>query len=163
MSNIAYLKNAPAGVVGDVTRLQNSIVEPVMQGSQFSGYGLPFKFNGSGKAVPIEAGDTAASFKGILVRMVPSIGGNSAQGLNDTIPNLESVQGRLVEGYANVQCKVGTPVKGGTVYMRVVAAAPKAIGDFEATSDSTNSVALVGVEWAVNGKDADNITEIYVK
>lgn len=159
----AYLYNAPAGVPGDVTRLQDSNVEPVLLGEAFTGFGKPFKFNSSGKAVNIAASDTAAVFKGILTRIVPSIGGNTASGLNDAIPNQDSTQGRLVSGYANVVCTVGTPVKGGIVYMRVVADTGKLVGDLEATADSTNSVALVGVEWVVNGKDADNITELLIK
>lgn len=159
----AILKNAPTGFPGDVSRLQDSIVEPIMMGSQFSGFGLPFKYNGAGKAVPIAAADTAAAFRGILTRMVPSISGNNNQGFDDSIPNLESAQGALKFGYGLVNCKVGTPVRGGVVYMRVVEALPKLVGDFEATADSTNSVALTQCEWATNGKDANGTAEIRIK
>jgi len=48
----------------------------------------------------------------------------------------------LRQGYITVQNKVGTPALNGQVYVRVVAASPKAIGDIEATSDSTNNVAI---------------------
>lgn len=159
----SYLFNAPAGVPGDVTRYGVSLVDSVVLGAAFSAFGLPFKYNGSGQAIPIAASDTAAVFKGIITRSVPSISGNMNQGLNDAIPNQESVQGALLKGYCNVLCKVGTPVKGGIVYMRVVADTGKLVGDFEATSDGTNSVALPGVEWAVGGKDATNIAEIFIK
>lgn len=159
----AILKNAPTGFPGDVSRLQDSIVEPIMMGSQFAGFGLPFKYNGAGKAVPVEASDAATVFKGILTRMVPSISGSNAQGFDDSIPNLESAQGALKFGYGLVNCKVGTPVRGGIVYMRVVAATGKLVGDFEATSDSTNSVALAQAEWATNGKDANGTAEIRIK
>lgn len=159
----AYLYNAPAGVPGDVTRELETLVEPVLLGAAFTAFGVPYKMDSAGKAIPVANGDAATVFKGIISRFVPSISGNMTQGLNDAIPNQDSTQGGVRRGYVNVLCKVGTPVKGGTVYMRVVAASGKAIGDLEATSDSTNSVALVGVEWAVNGKDASNITELYIK
>ena len=162
MANV-NLYNAPAGVVGTVTRLQDSRIEPVLLGAAFAAFGLPFKFDGSGKAIPIAASDTAAAFKGVIVRNAPSISGNTSEGFADGIPNQEAAQGGLRSGYISVLCKVGTPVKGGIVYMRVVADTGKLVGDFEATSDTTNSVALVGVEWAVSGKDANNITELYIK
>ena len=159
----AYLYNAPAGVPGDVTRLQESLVEPVLLGAAFTAFGQPFKFNSSGKAIPVAASDAASVFKGIITRVVPSIGGNTASGLNDAIPSQDSTQGGLRKGFCNVLCTIGTPVKGGTVYMRVVAASGKLVGDLEATADGTDNVALTGVEWAVNGKDADNITELFIK
>lgn len=163
MSN-SYLYNAPAGVPGTVTRLQDSQVDSLILGEAFEAFGVPFKFDATtGKAINIDASDTAAVFKGIIVRSVPSISGSTAEGMADGKPNLDSPCGGLRSGYGSVLCKVGTPVKGGTVYMRVVAASGKAVGDFEATSDSTNSVALVGVEWAANGKDADNVAELYIK
>ena len=159
----AILYNAPAGVPGDVTRLDETLVVPELLGEAFTAFGVPYKYNGSGKAINIAAMDTAAAFKGIISRSVPSQSGNLTQGYNDAIPNVEATAGGVRRGYVNVLCKVGTPVKGGIVYMRVVADSPKAIGDLEATSDSTNSVALSGVEWGVNGKDASNITELYIK
>lgn len=159
----SILKYAPAGVLGDCSRMSESNVEAIMQGSQFSGYGQPFKYDSAGKAIPFAGSETAADFKGVLLRMVPSISGNTSQGFSDTIPWLEALQGALVRGYGIVECKVGTPVRGGIVYVRVVAASPKAIGDFEATSDSSNSVALTNAEWASSGKDVNNLSEIRIR
>jgi len=159
----AYLYNAPSGVPGDVTRKQESNVEPIILGEAFDHFGRPYKLDATtGKAMMIDAGDAATVFDGILSRSVPQISGNDSQGLNDAIPNADSVNGGLVRGYINVICTVGTPVRGGIVYMRVQTDTGKEIGDFEATSDTTNSVALVGVEWASNGKDASGIAEIRV-
>lgn len=162
MSN-SFLYNAPAGVVGTVTRAQNSVVESVLLGDAFTGFGLPAKFDSAGKIIPIEASDTAADFKGILVRNAPSISGNTSEGFADGIPSEDAAQGLLRSGFINVKCAIGTPVKGGIVYMRVVADTGKLVGDLEATADGANNVALSGVEWAVSGKDANNITELYVK
>ena len=69
----------------------------------------------------------------------------------------------FVGGADFVACTIGTPVRNGTVYMRVVAAAGKAIGDLEATADGANSVALTGVAWASDGKDSSNVAELKIK
>lgn len=160
----AYLYNAPAGVVGDVTRLQNSVIEPVLLGEAFTAFGKPFKFDATtGKAMNIAASDTAAVFAGIITRVIPAISGDLSQTLAGGVPSLTASQGALRRGFCNVLCTVGTPVKGGVVYLRVVAGSGKLVGDLEATADSTNNVALPGVEWAVSGKDADNIAELYIK
>ncbi len=156
----SILKYAPVGVPGDVTRLQESNVEAVMQGSQFSGFGAPCKYDGAGKVIPFVGGEVGADFVGFLTRMVPSISGNMNQGFSDTTPWLLAVQGLLVRGYCVVECKIGTPVRGGIVYARIVAAGGKLIGDIEATADGVNSIALPNVEFSVNGKDASGFAEI---
>lgn len=159
----AYLYNAPAGVPGDVTRIQDSTVEPILLGEAFSAFGRPYKLDATtGKAMEIDASDAATVFAGIVSRSVPSIGGNTASGLNDAIPNAESSQGGVIKGYVNVLCPVGTPVKGQPVYMRITADTGKAVGDLETAADAGKCVAINAV-FAVNGKDASNITEIFIK
>lgn len=156
----SILKFAPVGVPGDVTRLQESNVESVMQGSQFPAFGAPAKYNGAGQVVPFSGGEATTDFVGFLTRMVPSISGNFNQGLNDTVPWLEALQGLLVRGYCVVTCTIGTPVRGGIVYARIVAASGKLVGDIEATADGSNNIALPLVEFATNGKDSNNLCEI---
>jgi hypothetical protein len=156
----SILKFAPAGVLGDVTRLQESNVEAVMQGSQFPAFGQPAKYDGAGKIVPFAGGEVASDFVGIITRMVPSISGNLNQGFQDTIPWLSAAQGLLVRGYCVVACTVGVPVRGGKVYARIVAALGKSIGDLEAVADGVNSIELPNMEFAINGKDASNLAEI---
>lgn len=163
----AYLYQAPAGVPGDVTRTDESNVEPAMliaASSVFAqAFGIPMVYVAGGISQYITS-NVAADFAGILIREAPSIGGSATQGLNDAIPNQFQAQGLLVRGYASVICTVGTPARGGIVYVRTVANAPKAIGDLEATSDGGNSVALslTQASWASDGKDANNIAEIRV-
>lgn len=163
----AYLYNAPAGVVGDVSRPDESNVEPAMLvavAAVFAqAFGIPMRYVTGGIAQFIGA-SVAADFAGILVREAPSISGNLNSGLNDTVPNPDQVQGLLVRGYAYVKCTIGTPARGGVVYVRVVAGVGKAIGDLEATADGADNVALslTQASWAVDGKDADSITEIRV-
>lgn len=163
----AYLYNAPAGVPGDITRVDESNVEPAMLVPQNSTYaqafGIPLKYD-SGGVSQFEAGDTAAMFAGVLVREVPQISGSNAQGLDDTVPNPDQPNGMCVRGYISVKCTVGTPARGGIVYIRVEADTGKAIGDFEASSDTTKSVALSLTQgsWASDGKDANNNAELRV-
>lgn len=162
----SILYAAPAGVNGDVSRMGESNVEPILQGSQFSGYGQPAKFNSDGQAIPFSGGaETKTDFQGILVRGAPSQSGNTNQGLDNTTPWLEQAQGLLVRGYAIVKCVVGTPIRGGIVYIQIIAAGGYSVGDFRSTADGGNTVALdlSQAEWATNGKDADTLAEIRVK
>jgi len=163
----SYLYQAPAGVPGDITRTDESNVEPAMLVAVSSVYaqafGIPMVYN-SGGISQFATGNVAADFAGVLVREVPSISGSVAQGLDDATPNSAFPQGLCVRGYISVKCTIGTPVRGGVVYVRTVAASGKAIGDFEATADAGNNVALslTQASWAVDGKDASNNTELRI-
>ena len=159
----SFLYRAPAGVAGDVTRPDDTIVESgLLNAAQApTAFGAPVKLV-SGKFEKIASGDTAAVFAGVLSRVAPSIAGDLVQTYAGGTPNTASVQGIVREGYVNVVCAQGTPVRGDQVYMRTTAATGKAVGDFETTADSGACVALTGVTWAVDGKDASNIAEIRI-
>ena len=92
----AYLFQAPTGVVGDITRTDESNVEPAMLvavSSVFAqAFGIPMKYVAGGIS-QFASGDTAASFAGILIREVPSISGNANSGLTDNIPYPSVPQG----------------------------------------------------------------------
>ena len=163
----AYLYAAPAGVPGDITRVDETNVEPAKlianSGTFAQAFGIPMKY-ATGGITQMGAGDAATDFAGVLIREVPSISGNTNQGLDDTTPNPDQVQGLAVRGYVSVKCKQGTPARGGVVYVRVEADTGKAVGDFEAVSDTTKSVALTATQatWASDGKDADNNAELRI-
>lgn len=163
----AYLYSAPAGVPGDITRVDETNVEPARlianSGTFAQAFGIPMKY-ASGGITQMGTGDAATDFAGVLIREVPSISGNTLQGFNNTVPNSLQINGLAVRGYVNVKCTQGTPARGGVVYVRVVADTGKAVGDFEAVSDTTKSVALSTTQatWAVDGKDANNNTELRI-
>jgi len=161
MTSILY--RASSGVAGDVTRPDNSVVESGLLNASNapSAFGAPVKIV-SGKFEAIEAADVAADFAGVLTRIAPAIAGDLVETYAGGTPNTDSVQGIAVKGYVNVVCTIGTPARGGVVYMRVTADTGKAIGDLEATADGVKNVALVGVEWAVDGKDSSNVSEIRI-
>lgn len=163
----AYLFTAPNGVAGDVTRTDETNVEPAMlkpvSAVYAQAYGIPMK-NVAGGISQYASGDTAAMFAGVLVREVPAISGSNASGFNDTVPNPAVPNGLAVRGYVSVKCTQGTPARGGVVYIRVVADTGKFIGDFEAVADGGNSVALTTTQatWATDGKDAENNAELRI-
>lgn len=132
----SFLYRMPSGVVGSVTRPLETAVESVFLNASkpVLSFGAPVKLV-SGKAEPLEAGNAASVFYGILARVAPSIGGSTAQLFASQNPNTDSVQGIVTRGYVNVACTIGTPVRGGQVYARVVADTGKLVGDIEATAD----------------------------
>lgn len=159
---MAFTYGVPAGVAGSVSRPLDSEIESVYLGATPpTAYGTVLvPESGTGKYIAIAGSNVAGDIKGFLARSVPNISGGIDNTFTANTPNVTALQGRLTRGYMRVACTVGTPVKGGIVYVRIVAATGKVIGDLEATSDTINSLAITGAEWALNGKDANNIAEI---
>lgn len=161
----AYLYTTPSGVVGGVTRAIETNVEPcklVAVASVFAqAYGIPLALVPGGVS-QWQGSNVAADFAGILVREVPSISGSITNLFNTDVPNPLEIKGKVERGYVMVACTIGTPVRGGIVYIRVVAAAGKVIGDLEATADGVNNIAMPQsvISWATDGKDSTNITPV---
>ena len=161
----AYSQFAPSGFPGFITRELNTVVEPgILANITNVFYGWPVKFSAAtGKFTGIAASDTAAVFAGILGRQAVQQG---AQGASDLalqpLADVKQPQTIVRKGYVNVTCFVGTPVRGGIVYMRVTTVASNVFGQLEATADGVNSVALPGVTWASNGRDSANTAEIFI-
>lgn len=167
----AYLFNAPAGFPGDISRPDESNIEPaklVALASVFvQSFGVAMRYV-SGGIQQWTTGLAKADFAGALVREVPSIAGSTLSDVADVndggVPNPFQVQGLLVRGYMVVKCTQGTPARGGIVYVRIVSATDRPIGAFEASSDGGNSVALdaVQAEWATDGVDANGFAELRI-
>lgn len=74
--------------------------------------------------------------------------------------------GILVSGAITVKLPYGTPVSDGPAYLRVVANGNGAVGDFNATSDTTNSILLASVPAVADAyfktglKDSNNLCEL---
>lgn len=161
----AYLYNAPAGIPGNVTRIDDSTVETAYIDSNPS-----FAPELVGDAVVMDggrlrrfpAGGTGDSVYGVITGSIreTSVVQNS---FGTYIPNPENLQGVLVKGYINVKCKYGTPVRGEPVYIRNVAAGTRLVGDFEAISEPGLNEIIPDVTWAVDGIDADYTAEIRFK
>lgn len=168
MTGSAYLFSAPNGVAGDVTRTDETNVEPAMliqSGSPLAfaqSFGIPMVY-ATGGITQYQASNVAADFAGVLVREAPEISGsNTQQGLGQGVPLSSQVQGLAVRGYVSVLCKVGTPARGGIVYI-CNNLAGGAIGDFQATSSANNvALSLTQAEWAVDGVDASFNAELRI-
>lgn len=171
----AYLYQAPTGVAGDVTRPDESNVEPAMiavQGSDYPKVGMGVKYKSDGAAIQVPSGDAATTFAGVMVREVPGISNSSADDalLTPNTPVITQPVGLMVRGYASVICAAGTPVRGGVVYWQVTDNGGVKAGSFRADgTDGGNAVALTATqaEWATNGVGPDgngntNIAEIRV-
>lgn len=173
-NDVAYTFSAPNGVPGDITRTDECNVEPAMlvpvgtsPAVYAQAFGIPVKYaTGTPNGVQQFNGgaETAASFAGVLIREVPQQAASTDLGLfTGTIPNPVQPQGLLVRGYVSVICAVGTPARGGTVYVQIVSdtsgpgGATVPVGAFRADgTDSGNAIALTATqaEWAIDGVDA---------
>ena len=152
----AFLFQAPAGFPGDITRIDESNVEPLKfaEADCPAVFGFPYVFDASGNPVKWSGSNVAADFAGILVREVPAeAGGVASDASFEGQPLFSQPLGGLVRGYMAVKCASGTPKRGGTVYVQVTANGGVAVGEFRADSDGGNSVALSSTQatWASNG------------
>jgi hypothetical protein len=169
----AYLKQAPIGFAGDITRADESNVEPAMLVANSAVYpvvGMGVKYTTGGVQVP--SGDAATAFAGLLVREVPCIANASSAdtSLAPQTPLVTVPHGLMVRGYAAVVCAAGTPARGGVVYWQVTDNGAIKAGSFRADgTDGGNAVALTNAQasWAADGVGPDgqgntNIAEIRV-
>lgn len=157
----AYVYRMPAGIPGDITRPSNATVETQLFNSAaaFAGYGLFGKIS-SGKFVPVGAGDAATAVYGLLARPFPVTGANASDPLGTSVPPTTGAADVLRRGYAAVKVNAGSASVGGTVYIRVAAAAAgKPIGGIEAAADSTNTIVVAGASF-MSAADASGNAEI---
>lgn len=164
----SFLFQAPSGVPGDVTRVDDSSIEPAMLITPFpSNYGVPMKY-AVGGITPMVAADAAAVFCGVLARAVPGI---SQSSVNESVsvfsPNQSEPQGLCKRGYISIICNAGTPVRGQPVYVVQTASVGHPAGAFETTANGGNNVALSGtivgnVTWAADGVDSFGNAEIRI-
>ena len=158
----AYTFRAPAGFAGDVSRPDEIQIESMIVNTSLPPltFGAPVVVNATTGLAQAWAGtNIATDFGGISVRTAPSIAGSTAQGFNQGVPNTTVPLGVLVSGYINVKCPVGTPIKGQPVAICITAGGGKAVGDFGTVVDAAN-LSIPRLTWAVNGVDANLISEV---
>lgn len=137
----------PGVVHADITKRVESIF--LNEDDPPEAFGDPCKYDDSTprKVRSIETGDSAADVCGFMCRTTPSIAGSltNEDSLTEGVLNPLYAKGLLKEGMLGVKCRVGTPVRGGNVYMRVVEDGVKKVGHLEATSDvEAADAAMVG-------------------
>lgn len=165
---VSYTFQAPNGVAGDITRTDESNVEPAMlvanSGTFASAFGIPMKYVAGG-IQQFTGSEAATAFAGVLVREAPGIGGSGSDTSFSDSPYTAQLQGLCVRGYISVVCVAGTPARGGVVYVQVTANNGVAVGAFRADgTDSGNAVALTATqaEWASDGVDATLNAELRI-
>jgi hypothetical protein len=169
---VSYLYASPSGIPGDVTRVDESNIEPVTLISPFpANYGLPMKYvsqsGGPEGVTPMVAADTASLFAGILTRQAPSISGsNTNEDFYTNEPNPDQIQGLCVRGYVSVFVNAGSPVRGQVVGLVVTASAGHPAGQLEVATTGNNvplTGTLVGnVTWAADGVDSNGFGEVRI-
>lgn len=164
----AYLTQAPVGIPGDITRTDETNVEPAKFAEAYcpAVFGFPV-VSVSGEMRKWPSGAVAVDFQGVLVREVPAIGGTAASDTSFAggVPWFEQVLGVAVRGYVAVKCSVGTPARNGVVYVQSVANGGINPGEFRADgTDSGNAVALTAAQavWASDGLDSDKNAELRI-
>ncbi|MDR8026986.1 hypothetical protein KPA93_27605 [Burkholderia cenocepacia] len=161
----AYTFRMPAGFAGDLQRAEVATIESqqIDSAAPPTVFGVAVKLV-NGKIQPINnAADTAALVYGVNLRPYP-IQGNGTDPLGTSTPPTSGVTDVLKRGYVNVALGGTTAAtKGGTVYVRVAAAAAgKPLGGFEAAADGTNTVAMPASWYFTGPGDTYGITEIAV-
>jgi hypothetical protein len=152
----AYLERMPAGIPGEISRPGNSTLESNLVGADPIRFGSVVKLV-DGFVASIGGGDTNNLIYGFLVRSYPTTGVDGMFGPGEApAGTLQSVMRR---GYMSVTLKGATAAaKQGAAYVRVTAAAGKAVGDIEAAAGD----GLVAIPNCIFMGDADTggITEI---
>lgn len=158
---VAYAFHLPKGIPGNLSRpLSPSIIEPQPYASAtpFPGYGLPGKFVNGTFVPPTAAADVIYGF---LIRPYPTTGLNPSDPLGTAVPPTKGVADIMRKGYMTVKCNAGTPAPGGTVYVRVAAAAAGTpIGGIEAASVTGDTVAIPNAQF-MDSMDPNGNVEIY--
>lgn len=156
---VAYTFRMPAGIPGDVNRVQAATVE-THQIDASTGtparYGIPVKLV-SGKVRATASGDAGTDLFGWLVRPYPTNSGVEALGAGT--PASSGLCDVLRRGYMSVKLNAGTAAKGGAVYVRVTASGGAVVGDIETAADSAKCVVVPGAKFT-GPADANGITEV---
>lgn len=151
------------GYAGSYARQPDMVIdsEP-LGGDRDVPFGAPVVMGANGAAMAWAEDSTAEKFWGVAVREVKSSLDflNQNEGVyrpGEAIPVMK-------RGCVNVICQAGTPVPGGTVYIRTKAdkAKPNAVvGGFEATADAGNNAALTNVQWKGTA-DSNGVAELRI-
>lgn len=141
----AILYRAPAGVAGDITRPDDTIVEPA-----YIGDGQALEYGDAVKMVDgkLQKAEETAGLYGILSRVAPSESGGLGEAYTDGTPNPAQVQGVVVAGYILVKCADGDPVRGKAPTLDA--------NGFSGNGDDD----LSKIRWATDGKDENGLAEI---
>ncbi len=151
-------KSLNYGFAGSFARMPDSIIVSRPNNGDNILFGSPLMYDGKGGVILVDGTFTADKFVGIAGRETRSALDYLDQDSGGVYAPNEAVS-VVQRGSIAVLCKVGTPVVGGTVYVRIVAGSGKNLGDLEAEADGANRVALTNAQWG-GGKDGNDVCEL---
>ena len=161
MSN-TFTYRMPAGVVGDVTRKEQSTIETQIMdpNTPVLAYGVCIKYV-SGLVQPIASGDAATVVEGLLARPFPVQGG-VADAFGSIAPNKALPCDVMKRGYMTVQqvdFATNAATKGAQMYVQVTADTGLAVGSIVIGSDGGKAVAIANC-FAMGPADANGLLEV---
>ncbi|WP_427112430.1 structural cement protein Gp24 [Megasphaera sueciensis] len=156
----------PYGYPGQISRHGDEIsrTRPVDAASGNIMFGGPVIQNSTGTVTAFGATNVASDFAGVAMRKVKSAKVYPYQ--NYGYYSANEPCDILLRGGVSVKCAWGTPSVGSTVYIRtavVNGTSPSgaAIGDFGASNESGNCIALTNAKWS-SDIDARNVAELTI-
>lgn len=169
----AFTFRAGAGFPGEVSRQENSIIEPVVLNAATppTFFGQPMLADATTGAIrPIVTADTTSlvAFYGVLVRSFPQSQatatnfGNTPLGGAGTPPT-SGPAGLLISGYIIVQVPVAQTlaIKNGLVYIWVAASTgAHVMGGFETVPSAGNTATIGGTSHFNGPQDANGNIEL---
>ena len=163
MSGVAIGTSLGLGYAGSLTRQDDNLVRNRINSDTTNiTFGTPVVLATDNTVKNWAADSTAATFAGVALANVKTNTTYALTNANAGYYATKTPTDVVERGSVNVFCKNGTPTAGGAVYIRVVAASPKAIGDFEAVADSTNSLIIPNAKWTTGKIDASLIAELTI-
>lgn len=161
--DVAFTYRMPAGIPGAINRSATATVESaVLDTTNYpTAYGLAGTIDATSHNFRhATTGDTASTNFSLYVRPYPT-GPNVNDPLGTSTPPTSGVANTLKRGYMTVNVAYGTPVKGGTVYVRITANGGRTtLGAIEAQSDTTYSVALPSNSYFTGPADSNGNVEV---
>ncbi len=152
------------GYAGTVSRTADCVIQNrIVRGADIA-FGQAVILNNDNTFSIVDETTTATKIAGIAVREVIQANVFNPQSNPNYVAEMPCDV--LVRGQCTVKCKRGTPKAGDPVYVRIKLNSnykDSLVGDFEASKDDDNVVAVPNIEWTTGILDANNVAEVTVK
>lgn len=152
------------GYAGTVSRTADCVIQNRIAKGADIAFGQAVILNKDNTFSIVGAGTTEEQIAGIAVREVIQANVFNPQSNPNYVANMPCDV--LVRGQCTVKCKRGAPKAGDPVYVRIkqnAAYQDSLVGDFEATKDADNVIAVSNIEWTTGILDANKVAEVTVK
>lgn len=152
------------GYAGTVSRTADCVIQNRIAKGADIAFGQAVILNDNNTFSIVGADTTAEQIAGIAVREVIQANVFNPQSNPNYVAEMPCDV--LVRGQCTVKCKRGAPKAGDPVYVRIKLNATykdSLVGDFEASDDADNVIAVPNIEWTTGILDANKVAEVTVK